>query len=491
MAALNARVDAPVGIGPQACEPDRPSTPVDPHPSPPFDTWQWMQACAETWAAGLDPAGVGRQLRERRLAGLISVCLRDSPLYRRRSPQARCLADFEPITKADLMGAFDSWAVDRRITRRGVDAFIADPARIADAWLGSYLVWTSSGTCGNPGIFVQDSASLAAYDAIEALRLRGIAPTQAALWQWGLGRSFAFVGAVGGHFAGYVSFERLRRIVPPFLSPQTQVISVLDPLIRVAERLQTMQPGVLVTYPSCAVALAQMQLDGALRIAPGEIWLGGEQVSPAQRHALESAFGCMVRNAYGASECYSIAFECAQGQLHVNHDWVILEAVDANLQAVSVGELSHTTLLTNLANRTQPLLRYQLDDRIRFVPEPCACGCAFPVIELQGRADDTLRLPGRRHRRVTILPLALQTVIEDEARVTQFQVLCRPRGRLELRLDPAVDDAEAAYRRCRAAVAAFLDRHGVVDTDLEFSAEAPVRQQGSGKVRRVVNLATS
>lgn len=460
------------------------------HAAPPFSAWHWMQACAETWTAGLDPAGVGARLREQRLSALMRVALRDSPFYSIRSSRAACLGDVEPVTKVQLMDNFDRWAVDRSVTRADVDRFVADPSCIADAWLGQYLVWTSSGTCGNPGIFVQDSASLAAYDAIDTLRLRGMVPAQVGLGQWGLGRSFAFVGATGGHFAGHVSFERLRRIVPGPLAPRVQVVSVMDPLTQVAARLQAMQPDVLVTYPSCAVALAQMQTEGDLHLAPVEIWLGGEQVSPMQRQLLNAVFGCPVRNAYGASEFYSIAFECALGRLHVNSDWVILEAVDRHLQPVAPGELSDTTLLTNLANRTQPLLRYQLEDRIRFMPGRCECGCAFPVIEVEGRADDTLSLPGREGRRVTILPLALQTVVEDDAGLMHFQILCNEDGALELRLDAAERGGAAAFARCHEAVASFLERHGVADTGLRLGTEPPLRQPGSGKVRRVVHLAS-
>jgi phenylacetate-CoA ligase len=476
-------VDAPPGA-----TPPRLRGAAATHPAPPFDAWKWTQACAETWAAGLDPAGVGARLRQARLAALIESSRRASPFYAARAPKARRLDDFEPVTKAELMDDFDRWAVDRRITRAGVDAFVADPACIADAWLGRYLVWTSSGTSGHPGIFVQDGASLAAYDAIDALRLRGADPGQPPLGPWSLGRSFAFVGATGGHFAGHVGFERLRRIAPPWLAPKVLAISVLDPLAQVAERLQAMQPDVLVTYPSCALALAAMQREGALRIAPLEIWLGGEHLSTAQRRVLDEAFGCRVRNAYGASEFHSIAFECAHGRLHLNADWVILEAMDARLQPVTAGEMSHSALLTNLANRTQPLLRYRLDDSIRFLSEPCPCGCAFPTLEVHGRADDSLQLRGPGHRRVTIVPLALQTVIEDEAFVTQFQVLCHAPGRLELRFEPAVADAAAAFRRCRVAVASFLRRQGVVDTDLALGVEPPLRERGSGKIRRVVNL---
>lgn len=46
------------------------------------------------------------------------------------------------------MGNFDDWATDRRITLPLAQAFLADPDRVADAWLGDYLLWTSSGTSG-------------------------------------------------------------------------------------------------------------------------------------------------------------------------------------------------------------------------------------------------------------------------------------------------------------------------------------------------------
>ena len=141
------------------------------HPAPPFDPWLWLQAWNETWAAGLAPT-TAAWLREQRLAALMACALRDSPLYRRRASGAQRLADFEPVDKAELMLHFDDWATDRRITRDAAASFIADTDRIADAWLGDYLVWTSSGTSGVPGWFVQDARSLAAYDAIDTLRLR-------------------------------------------------------------------------------------------------------------------------------------------------------------------------------------------------------------------------------------------------------------------------------------------------------------------------------
>ena len=123
-----------------------------------MNPWLWSQTLGETFAAGLDPQGISRLQRQARL--------------RRHAIPA--LADVEPVGKAELMQRFDDWATDRRITRAGVDDFLADPSRLGDAWLGRNLVWTSSGTNGEPGIFVQDEASLAILDALDLLRFHGL-----------------------------------------------------------------------------------------------------------------------------------------------------------------------------------------------------------------------------------------------------------------------------------------------------------------------------
>jgi phenylacetate-CoA ligase len=461
---------------------------------PPFDYWHWMQAASETWAANADPTGYAKTLRARRLDQLLQNALAGSPLYRRRAGSVRrpkpLLADFEPIGKRELMRNFDDWACDRSITRESVERFVADPTRLADAYLGHYLVWTSSGTSGEPAIFVQDTRSLAAYDAIDAVRFRaaGVATSAAT---WSVGHRFAFIGATGGHFAGHASIRRLQRFVPAMatwfapLASVIKVYSVLDPLRQLARELQAFQPTVLITYPSCAAALAQQQVQGELQLRLAETWVGGEQLSAERRVLIRESFGCVVRNNYGASEFYAMASECAFGHLHLNDDWVILEPVDDRLQPVPVGEQSFSTLLTNLANHTQPLVRYELGDRIRYLRERCECGSRFPTIEVEGRADDTLSLDDAHGHAVTVLPLALTTAIEEGAHVAQFQLLRTAPDTLEMRFESSVPDPAEAYRSASAVLEAFLARHGLPNVRIERGASAPLQQPRSGKLQRV------
>jgi phenylacetate-CoA ligase len=135
----------------------------------------------------------------------------------------------------------------------------------------------------------------------------------------------------------------------------------------------------------------------------------------------------------------------------------------------------------------QPLLRYRLDDSVRITAERCACGCAFPVIEVHGRTGHTLRLRGARGQLVTILPLAVETAIEEGAKVTQFQLLCQAADTLELRFEPAVSDSEGAFACARTALMDYLRTQGLDAIRVVHGRRAPLRERSSGKLCRVCN----
>jgi phenylacetate-coenzyme A ligase PaaK-like adenylate-forming protein len=153
---------------------------------------------------------------------------------------------------------------------------------------------------------------------------------------------------------------------------------------------------------------------------------------------------------------------------------------------VPPGEVSDSVLLTNLANRTQPLLRYRLSDSLRFLPGACSCGSPFPAVEVHGRADHTLVLHDTQHREVKLLPLALATIIEEGAQVTRFQLLCTAPDRLELRFEAGQPDPDAAFVRARDALRAFLAAHGLGSVRVSHGHAPPLRSGPSGKLHRVL-----
>ncbi len=455
---------------------------------PVFDPLQLSAVSLDVLAAARGDADALARRQQARLQRLVQAARRDSVFYARHlqgQAAGAPLAQLPVVTRAQLMACFDDWVTDPRLKLDALRAFTADPARLAEPYLGRYTVWESSGTSGQPGVFVQDAQSMAVYDALEALRRDAPRPQLRWLDPLFLGERIAFVGAIGGHFASVVSIERLRQI-NPLMARAMRCFSILQPTAQLVAALNAYAPTVLTTYPSAAALLAEETAAGRLAAPLREVWTGGELLSPAVRQHITRALGCALRNSYGASEFLTLGWECGHGNLHLNADWAVLEAVDAQHRPVPPGEWSSSCLLTNLANTVQPLIRYELGDPIRYEPEPCACGSPLPVIEVQGRHDEPLRMRSVAGRVVTLLPMALTTVLEDGAGVFDFHLRQIDGRRLLLQLHQGGAAADAEAVRAVAALRAYVRSQGLDRLRIDTQTGQPAPLGRSGKVCRVV-----
>jgi len=454
-----------------------------------FDPVRFSAVSMDVLACGRATPQALLDRQQSRLGHLLAAAMRDSRFYRDHLHGMQTdntpLARLPPVSRHALMERFDDWVTDPQLKLSELCAFAADPERIGEPYLGEYMVWESSGTSHQPGIFVQNARTMAVYDALEALRRSAPRPLQRWLDPLALAERIAFVGATSGHFASFVSVQRLREL-HPWLAPSLRSFSLLQSTRSLLDELNAFVPTVIATYPTVAALLADAAVGGALHFAPKEIWTGGETLSDNVRRRLELSMGCSVRNSYGASEFMTIAWECDQRRLHVNADWVILEPLDDQGQPMPAEEFSHSTLLTNLANFVQPLIRYDLGDRVKLHRDPCACGSTLPVIEVEGRQDDALVMAGRDGQPVTLMPLALTTVLENQAGVFDFHVRQRDDHTLVLRLPMEGTDGVAAVARCRAVLKKFAFDQELKPIHVLGELGQAVPRGRSGKAKRIV-----
>lgn len=456
---------------------------------PVFDPLRFSSLSVDVLASGRTSAQALEARQQSRLSMLLAAAQQDSPFYREHLrgavPGITPLRELPSVSRQALMGRFDDWVTDPQLKLSDLRAFTADPERIGQDYLGEYLVWESSGTSHEPGIFVQNARTMAVYDALEVVRRSAPRPAQRWLDPLALTERIAFVGATSGHFASAVSMQRLREL-NPWLAPFMRSISILQSTRRLVEALNAFAPTVIATYPTVAALLADEADRGALHFAPKEVWTGGETLSSTVRQRLVRALGCAVRNSYGASEFMPIAWECSQGLLHANADWVILEPVDERGRPMPVGRPSYSTLLTNLANHVQPLIRYDLGDQLTMHAERCDCGCVLPVIDVSGRRDDPLLMAGRNGRLITLLPLALSTVLEDQAGVFDFHLRQRDEHTLVLRLPLRGAAGEQALVRCRLELEKFAFAQELQPLRVIGELGQTMPRGRSGKAQRIV-----
>ena len=449
-----------------------------------------LGAAWHTWRAERGGPEAIRRLQQARLSELVEFARSASPYYRRLYREVpETFTDprqLPPVGKRDLMANFDDWVTDPHITLAQLKSEqLADLSQLGSLFRGRYLVVTTSGSTGEPAVLIHDRYSWVVVNVVVRVRERRtlVRASEARDFLRRGPRAAALV-AGGGHFAGVVLTEAARRRAQAIVR-RLRVFSVLGPLPELVAELNTFKPTLLYGYPSAMIQLAAEQTAGRLRIRPVLAISSGENLPAAGRAAIEAAFGCRVSERYLSSEVPALTSQCRLGAFHVNTDWYILEPVDADYRPVPAGTASHTVLVTNLANRVQPLIRYDLGDRVTLAAAPCPCGSPFPAVTIDGRTGDLVSFGAPGGVTVTVLPLALGTVIEETPGVRRFQAIRTGPGNLTVRLEAWPDSEVADVRQSvTERLSDYFADLGAGPVAIEHSDELP-RPDRSGKFRQV------
>jgi phenylacetate-coenzyme A ligase PaaK-like adenylate-forming protein len=292
--------------------------------------------------------------------------------------------------------------------------------------------------------------------------------------------------ATNGHYA---SAAMVRRPSPlgAVANVRSASLSILKPVSRLARALEHWQPAALVGYPTMLEQLAARRCEGALALDLVLAVSVSEWIEPAARGRIEEGLGCPLRDSYAASEFLAIGFECPDGWLHVNADWVVLEAVDEDLQPVRPGETSHTTLLTNLANCVQPVVRHDIGDRLTVRADPCGCGSPLPAVRLEGRQNDVLIFSDEADRAVTVPPMGLVVTTASIAGIEAgYQLVQTGARELSVRIQfPPGADAKVVWDEVERRLKSHLRSLGLRGVGVVRSPIPPGRDERTGKLRKI------
>jgi len=391
-----------------------------------------------------------------------------------------------PVTKVELMEHFDDVVTDASVRKADVLQYISDLGNIGKPYLGKYMVWTTSGTTGTPGIFLEDKNWDAVITAVNVLRMGGEWYNMEVIrGMMKAGGNSASVFAGNGHFLGVTMLER-QRASNRSRGKRIRLIPVTLPLHEIVKQLNDLQPAMFSGYASALGLLAQEQLEGRLNIHPSIVISSAEPLSDENRELIQKAFGVPPRNNYGCSEGGVMGYECNHGKMHINADWIIFEPVDANHNPVPAGQLSNRTLITNLANRVMPIIRYELGDRVTLLPQKCDCGITLPLIKVEGRTDEILRFESSSEGLIPVLPLALWSVIKETPGVLRFQAIQTAPDSLKIRLEAKhTEEYQAVWQRVYVNARDYLIQQGLDNVNIVRAEEPPMRDPKSGKFRNV------
>ncbi|MBM2811047.1 MAG: phenylacetate--CoA ligase family protein [Chloroflexi bacterium] len=404
------------------------------------------------------------------------ACAR-SPFYRdfHRGLSNAPLRELPILTKSMMMEHFDAIVTDRRVQLPDVRAHLAAGGR--GRFRKGYEVVTTSGSTGTPGIFLFDPrewttiiASFARAREWAGLRLRLTGRSRMAVVSSTNERNLS---------------ARVGRVADtPFLP--TLRLDATEPLADIVAALNRWQPEVLVAYASMANVLAGEQAIGRLTIHPRAVFASSEVLTAQMRQRLTEAWGEVVFDEYASTETASIAAEdTAHHGMHVFEDLLIVENVDAGNQPVPPGTFGEKILVSVLFSRTQPLIRYEISDNVRFAATEPGCHLPFRTIDgVQGRSEDILLLPGESNQVVRVHPNVFHDAM-DLVPSDGWQVVQEPDG-LRILVVPGVEPLDDL--RVRDLILAALGSQGVLPLSVRVERVSSIPKAPSGKTPLIKGL---
>ena len=381
------------------------------------------------------------------------------------------LATLPVMTKAELMDDFEDVLTDRRLTRALAEEALAATAGEPRPLFGEFVCLSSGGSSGRRGVFVQDfEAMFAFFCSVNRAAMKrmlpagGPPPGGIPIGMVAAGSAVHATGAGPAWMAG----SPMRFVAVPVTLPLSEIV----------ERLNALQPAILYGYPSALARLAREQREGRLRVAPMSISSTSENLLPEWRAAISKAFGAPIVDTFGSTEGLVGVSEPDEIPLNFNSDMCIVELVDADGEPVPPGVPSARILVTNLANRAQPLIRYEITDR--FVRQPDAAGHGHLRATLDGRSDDVLRWGAAE-----IHPLVVRSVLVKTPAADDYQVRQTARGIVISVLASEALDLDGL----RGELVRALTTAGLPDPEVVARCvPALERQADTGKLRRFVPL---
>ncbi len=410
-----------------------------------------------------------RQLRKFR--ALAHILRARSPYYarimdERRIEPARCRPqDFPVLTKADVIQHFDEIITAPEVTKRAVTDFLSQSHDAAELFRGRYIIVHSSGTTGEPGCFVYSSREWSwGGAALCDLRGFGVLSTRR--------RKVAFIGATRDHLAGISIMSTFRSaVLRPFF--EFESFDVNYPFHRVVDGLNAFRPDLLVGYGLALATLAERQLNGELAIRPMIVTNSGEAISKADRDRVKLAFGVDVRNVYTSSEHMFMAVqEPDSAAMRLLEDDLIFEFFPDH------------TLVTNLFNRTFPLIRYRMGDALDVDVDLNVNAPYRAVREIAGRAEQAPVFVNKHGERDWLSPHLIYSFVVKNVQRHQLVQLNETSFVFSVVLGSALSDQDrrVTVMAVRNRLLEILTEKGMENVDFQINEVSDIlADQKTGK----------
>lgn len=324
--------------------------------------------------------------------------------------------------------------------------------------ISGITVGLSSGTSGNRGVFLASEKERAYWVALVLDRVLGFSLKK---------RSIAFFLRANSNLYDSVKSKLLT----------FHFFDLLDSIDAHIERLNALQPTILVAQPSMLLELANAIEATRLIIKPTKVISVAEVLTPEDKTYLTSVFKQTIHQVYQCTEGF-LASSCENGTLHFNEDFLIIEK-----KYIDHEQSRFHPIITDLRRRSQPIIRYELNDIIQ-EKASCSCGSKLMAIEaIEGRSDDILVFKNTENQEVKIFPdFFRRAIIISDNTINDYALIQTEPNHLMLYI---TSQHEESFRLACEAIQDLLKKNNIFEVEIsQTNHNHTLRGQ---KLRRIKN----
>jgi putative adenylate-forming enzyme len=372
--------------------------------------------------------------------------------------------NFPIIDKSIMMENFDSLnTVGIKKSEALEVAINSEKARDFSSMLQGYTVGMSSGTSGNRGLFIVSQNEQQAWAG--TILAKGL-PQSIIKSQ-----KIAFFLRANSNLYETVSKQRI----------QFQYFDLFNPVESHIDKLNKYAPTILVAPPSMLRLLAAAKINGNFSINPIKVISVAEVLDPIDEVYIRKSFNHIIHQFYQCTEGF-LASTCEYGTLHLNEDILVIQK-----EYIDKDAGKFMPIITDFNRKTQPIIRYRLDDVLTERQVPCRCGSVLTAIEsIEGRRDDIFYLPDANGEKlVTVFPdFIRRAIIIASGSIQEYAVVQKSTSLIEVSLKVNSQMRQEIEFMVNLSLKDLFNKLGCQVPKVDFK-EYEVRTELHQKMRRV------
>lgn len=393
--------------------------------------------------------------QQKRLAHFKRKVLAKSPYFQRYINQP--LSNFPIMNKQIMMDNFDEMNTAGLLSQTLLEcAQKSEQSRDFAPKVGRYSVGLSSGTSGRRGLFV-------------------VSPEEQNVWSGSMLAKMLPQGLFNGERVAL--FLRANNNLYESVNNRWISLRFYDLFADFDLQLSALeqyQPSIIVAPAQVLCTIADAINQQKIQLNVQKVISVAEVLEPHDKQKLQGCFS-HVGEVYQATEGF-LGCTCSHGTMHLNEAFVHIEPNWLDNDRFS-------PIITDFTRKTQPIIRYQLDDVLVVKNTPCPCGSPEMAIErIEGRCDDLLQLPGYNGKMVTIFADPCVRVIVNHLPVTADFRLTQQGNALYLQAECSLTELS----RCQQQLTRYFTNQHVDISQLDWQlSTATITQTLSVKKRRI------